>query len=113
MREAGMSDLEVSIGEVIDGRYRIDRVIGQGGMGVVLAATHLQLEHPVAIKLMRSELAADETLGERFLREARAACRLRGEHVARVFDVGRLQGGAPYIVMELLEGRDLSVLQHR
>ncbi|HEX7702249.1 MAG TPA: serine/threonine-protein kinase, partial [Kofleriaceae bacterium] len=76
-------------------------------MGVVFAATHLELGHRVAIKLLRDEMAESPVIVERFLREARAVVGLRTEHVCRVSDVGRLDTGAPYIVMEMLEGVDL------
>lgn len=103
----------VSVGDVLAGKYRVERVLGMGGMGVVVAATHLDLREVRAIKLMRPELASDQAV-ERFLREARAVVRLRSEHVAEVYDVGRLESGAPYIVMEMLEGQDLSaVLKER
>src|SRR5262249_22017706 len=78
-----------------------------GGMGIVAAARHLELDEVFAIKLMHAEYLDDEKATERFLREARACARLRGEHVARVHDVGRLDDGAPYMVMEFLEGKDL------
>ncbi|CAN5567281.1 hypothetical protein BH11MYX1_BH11MYX1_44110 [soil metagenome] len=97
----------ISVGSVIGGRFRIDQVLGSGGMGVVLAATHLELGHRVAIKLLRDEMAQSPAIVERFLREARAVVGLRTEHVCRVSDVGRLETGAPYIVMEMLEGVDL------
>ncbi|WP_437877315.1 serine/threonine-protein kinase [Sorangium sp. So ce513] len=93
-------------GDVIAGRYRVDRVLGRGGMGMVVAASHLVLPHRVAIKLLVS--ADNPALVQRFLREARAAARLEGEHVVRVLDVGELGSGIPYIVMEYLEGEDLS-----
>jgi eukaryotic-like serine/threonine-protein kinase len=105
--------MSIQLGDVIDGKYRIERVLGSGGMGMVLEATHLGLEHPVALKVMREEMASDQTLVERFLREARAACRLHGEHVARLLDVGRLADGAPYMVIEFLAGQDLAVLVRR
>jgi serine/threonine-protein kinase len=76
-------------------------------MGVVVAATHLELGHRVAIKVLRDDMARVPTVVERFLREGRAAVQLRTEHVCRVFDVGRTDAGAPYMVMELLEGNDL------
>jgi len=76
-------------------------------MGVVVAATHLELGHRVAIKFLRDEMAGNPTIVDRFLREARAVVHLRTEHVCRVTDVGRTADGAPYIVMELLEGVDL------
>ena len=96
----------VAEGEVLAGKYRIERVLGQGGMGVVVAAMHLQLNQRVAIKLLLQ--GATPEVVERFLREARAAVRLKCQHVARVIDVGALPNGAPYMVMEYLEGSDLS-----
>src|SRR5262245_49455089 len=77
-------------------------------MGVVVAAQHLALDKRVAIKLMRPELRVRRDLVRRFLREARAAARLSSRHVAHVFDVGMLEDGAPYIVMEYLDGMNLS-----
>lgn len=100
----------VQIGEVLAGKYRVERILGFGGMGVVVAATHVDLLELRAIKLLLPQAAADADLTKRFLREARAAGRLKDEHVAKVYDVGRLDSGAPYIVMEHLEGCDLSVL---
>lgn len=97
----------VGVGKVIDGKYRVDALVGEGGMGVVWKATQLDLERPVAIKVVREEFASNEAVVSRTLREARAAAKLRGKHVVRVLDVGRLPSGAPYIVMEHLEGRDL------
>ncbi len=76
-------------------------------MGVVMAATHLELGHRVAIKFLRDEMISNPTVVDRFLREARAVANLRTEHVCRVTDVGHTAGGAPFIVMELLEGVDL------
>jgi serine/threonine-protein kinase len=96
-------------GELVDGKYRVDRVLGRGGMGLVLAAMHEQLEQPVALKVLRSDVAQPDIV-MRFLREARAAVKIHSEHVARVFDVGTLPSGLPYIVMELLQGEDLSQL---
>ena len=95
-------------GEVLVGKYRVERVLGQGGAGIVLAAKHLQLGQRVAIKLLLKN-ATNESV-TRFLREARAAVRLKSEHVARVVDVGEIAPGAPYMVMEYLEGTDLSQL---
>jgi serine/threonine-protein kinase len=104
----------VRVGDILAGKYRVERMLGVGGMGVVVAATHLDLQEVFAIKLMHQEAAHRENSVERFLREARAAIRLRSEHVARVFDVGRLDNGSPYIVMEHLDGSDLrKVLQSR
>jgi serine/threonine-protein kinase len=95
------------VGDVVGGRFRIDSILGTGGMGIVVAATHLELGHRVAIKVLRDEMVGNPTVVDRFLREARAVVHLRTEHVCRVTDVGRMPDGAPYIVMELLEGVDL------
>jgi serine/threonine-protein kinase len=98
-------------GEVLVGKYRVERLLGEGGMGLVVVATHLQLEQRVAIKFMHAAHAAERPDAvTRFLREARAAARIQSEHVARVSDVGTLENGAPYLVMEYLEGRDLEAL---
>ncbi len=98
----------VAIGELVANKYRVERVLGRGGMGVVVAAMHEQLAQRVAIKMLLPEAEASPNALARFTREARAAATIRGEHVARMLDVGELPGGAPYIVMEYLEGRDLA-----
>ncbi len=100
----------VAPGDVLAGKYRVTKVLGVGGMGVVVAAVHLQLEELVALKFMLPDALVDLVAIQRFLREARAAVKLRSEHVARVSDVGTLETGAPYIVMEYLEGTDLAGL---
>jgi eukaryotic-like serine/threonine-protein kinase len=97
----------IRIGDVLAGKYKVERVLGAGGMGVVLGAYHLELDERVAIKLLSSDMTEDGEAVARFQREARAAVKIKSEHVARVLDVGRLESGAPYIVMEHLEGRDL------
>ncbi|MCE9576294.1 MAG: protein kinase [Deltaproteobacteria bacterium] len=99
---------ELGGGAVIDGKYRVDRVLGEGGMGRVVAATHLRLGTQVAIKVLLPELAASTEIAHRFMREARAASALHSDHVCRVIDVGELDGGAPYMVMEMLDGADLA-----
>jgi serine/threonine-protein kinase len=98
----------VSVGQVLAEKYRVERVIGAGGMGVVVAARHLELDEQVAIKFLLPEVLADAATVARFFREAKAVARIKSEHVARVFDVGRLPNGSPYMVMEYLEGSDLS-----
>jgi serine/threonine-protein kinase len=107
------SAVGVDIGAVIAGKYRVERVIGRGGMGVVVAASQLALDRMVAIKLIRPEFAGDPMAVERLLREARAAASIQSEHVARVLDVGMLESGVPFIVMEYLEGDDLQTLIER
>ncbi len=105
----------VKPGDVLLGKYRVERVIGKGGMGMVLAARHLRLDRLVAIKLMHSQaLVAFDDARERFRREARAVASLNSENIARVTDHGELEDGSPFIIMEYLEGVDLAtVLRHR
>src|SRR5262249_26390312 len=105
-----MAKLALDVGQILRGKYRIKRVLGEGGMGVVVRATHLRLDRDVAIKMLRPERADDPRFVARFAREARAAARLGGEHVAQVLDVDESEGGAPFLVMEYLEGRDLQRL---
>jgi eukaryotic-like serine/threonine-protein kinase len=103
----------VQPGEILGGKFRVERVIGSGGMGTVVAATHLQLDQRVALKFLHPEAARNEAVVARFQREAKAAAKIRSEHVARVIDVGVLEDGKPFIVMEYLEGRDLGDLIER
>jgi serine/threonine protein kinase len=97
-------------GEVLAGKYRVERVLGRGGMGVVVAARHVELDELVALKFLLPEALSEPEPVARFLKEARAAVRIKSEHVARVLDVGQLESGAPYIVMEYLDGSDLGAL---
>jgi eukaryotic-like serine/threonine-protein kinase len=104
------SDATVGVpqaGDVVGGKFVVERVIGVGGMGVVVAAHHSHLDQTVAIKFLRRDAAKDELAVSRFLREARAATTLLSEHVVRVMDAGRLDDGLPYLVMEYLSGLDL------
>ena len=98
----------VRVGDVLHGKYRIDRVLGMGGAGVVVAGHHLQLAQDVAIKFLLPEALPNSEALIRFTREARAAVRITSEHVARVLDLGSLETGTRYIVMEYLVGNDLS-----
>jgi serine/threonine-protein kinase len=104
-----MNDTSPSLtsGMLLAGKYRIDRTLGEGGMGIVVAATNEALRQRVAIKLLRTGALANAKALGRFEREARAAASLRSEHVARVLDVGKLEDGRPFMVMEYLEGCDL------
>ena len=101
------SVLPFAQGEIIAERYLVGEVLGGGGMGVVCAGTHVLLGTPVAIKLIHSELKGDPEAVQRFVNEARATAALKGEHIARVFDVGLLPSGEPFLVMEQLEGESL------
>lgn len=100
----------VQPGDVVAGKYRVERVLGAGGMGVVVAALQLDLDRRVALKFLLPKVLERGDVLVRFSREARAAAKLESEHVARVLDVGALGNDMPYIVMEFLEGQDLSRL---
>jgi serine/threonine-protein kinase len=97
----------VRAGDVLAGKYRIEKILGTGGMGVVVAAHHIHLDEKVAIKFLLPEALNNGEAVARFAREARSAVKIKSEHVARVIDVGTLDNGAPYMVMEFLEGGDL------
>jgi serine/threonine protein kinase len=96
------------LGEVVLGRYRIDRVLGQGGMGQVVAATDLMTDRQVALKLLTSERTGDPTAAARMMREAMVATKLGGRHTGRIFDAGLHDNGQPILVLELLDGEDLA-----
>ena len=105
---------KIEPGVVLAGKYRVERVLGEGGMGFVVAARHLQLGQRVALKFLLPEALANEQFVARFRQEARAAATINSEHVARVIDVSEMENGAPYMVMEYLEGQDLgAVLEQR
>jgi serine/threonine-protein kinase len=96
------------------GKYLVEEVIGEGGAGVVVAAHHMELDEKVALKFLRADIMHDPDVVARFAHEAKAAVTIKCEYVARVFDVGVTPGGAPFFVMEHLEGHDLAVeLLHR
>jgi eukaryotic-like serine/threonine-protein kinase len=97
----------VQPGDVIAEKYTVERVLAEGGMGVVVAAQHRQLRRRVALKFLLPELCQMREVVERFLREAQAMTSIQNEHVARVLDVGTTTEGAPFMVMEYLEGEDL------
>src|SRR4051812_36918936 len=103
-----MSVAPVSAGDVLAGKYVVERVLGAGGMGVVVSALHRQLEEKVAIKFLLPEALQNPESVARFLREARASVKIKSQHVVRVIDVGTLDNGAPYMVMEHLDGQDLA-----
>jgi predicted Ser/Thr protein kinase len=103
----GAIDLALQPGELVSGRYQIERILGRGGMGVVYAAIDVAKGERVALKFLLPPAASTESAVERFVREARALLSVRSHHIAQVFDVGNLPSGEPFIVMEHLEGRDL------
>ena len=99
-----------TVGDIIDGRYRIEERHATGGMGTVFRATHLQLERQVALKVASCVVVRLPGGPERFLREARLATQVQSDHVAAVFDVGVLPSGMPFLVMEWLDGIDLGAV---
>src|SRR6185436_291667 len=105
--------VELSPGTILLGKYRIDELIGSGGMGNVVRASHLYLQQSFAIKILLPQMVESESTKQRFLREAQASVKLKSEHSARVMDVGVTPEGAPCMVMEFLEGNDLNqILRH-
>ena len=99
----------LAVGDVVGGKYCVERILGEGGMGFVVAAKHIQLDEYVALKFLYDEFLLQPHVVERFTREAKAACKIKSEHVARVYDVGA-DNGKPFLVMEHLTGRDLATL---
>jgi serine/threonine-protein kinase len=100
-------------GEIVAGKFCVERIIATGGVGVVVAARHLQLGETVALKFLLPQVDREATDIARFVREAQSAAKLN-EHVARVLDVGSLEDGSPFMVMEYLDGEDLDhLLRHR
>lgn len=97
----------IEAGTVLAGKYRIEAVLGRGGMGMVYRARHLLLGEDVAIKILRSDVSLDDETRARFVREAQAAVKIKSEHVARILDVGTSEDGVPFMVMEFLQGADL------
>ncbi len=110
MLEASTPFYPLAMGELVGGKYKISSILGEGGMGIVFGATHVDLNCEVAIKVIRQELNQQPELIARLMQEARAAAQIRSEHVCRVLDVARLDGGTPYVVMEYLEGKNLATV---
>jgi serine/threonine-protein kinase len=108
--QEGSDDIPVAVGDVLAGKYRVERILGAGGMGVVVAARHIELNELRALKFLLPDSQSNEDTVERFLREARAMVKLRSPHVVQVHDIGRFDTGEPYMVMEYLEGEDLQAV---
>ena len=96
-------------GEVFDGKYRVEGVLGVGGMGVVFAARHLRLDERVAIKILLPQWATDPAIVSRFMQEGRSSLKVKSEHVVRVLDDGIIDG-RPYLVLEYLDGKDFDAI---
>jgi eukaryotic-like serine/threonine-protein kinase len=100
--------MALEIGDVLEGKYRIERVLGRGGMGTVYEGVHTRIHRRVAVKVLKSALAADDEMVKRFEREALAASSVRSPHVVEVFDVGQLPSGERFMILEFLDGESLS-----
>jgi len=103
----------ISVGAVVDGKYRIDAMIGQGGMGAVFRAWDVRLERAVAIKVVRADLISDPDSRMRFRRESQIVARLQHPSIVTVFDYGNLADGAAFLVMEFVPGEDLRLFLRR
>jgi serine/threonine-protein kinase len=113
MSEQSASQSLPKPGDLIAGKYRIEKIIGQGGMGAVFSAQHEILLQKVAVKVLLGEVAQSQEAVQRFLNEGRNAARIQGEHVCRVSDCG-VEGGMPFMVLEFMDGQDLAqVLETR
>src|SRR5262252_4186436 len=97
-----------NVGDLVAGKYRLDGLLGRGGMGVVFSAQHEVLQQRVAIKFLTESLLESQSAVARFLNEGRAAARIRSQHIAHVLDVDTMPSGLPYIVLEYLHGCDLA-----
>lgn len=109
----GSGPSSIAVGALVDGKYRVDAIIGQGGMGAVFRAWDVRLERPVAIKVVRSDLLADPDSRTRFRRESQIVARLLHPSIVTVFDSGTLADGAAFLVMEFVPGEDLRQLLRR
>ncbi len=102
-----MRQMPLAVGQIVADRYRVERVLGHGGMGVVVAARHIELDEVFALKVMTPQAFESPESVERFMREARTTAKLKSVHAVKVVDTGRLHDGAPFLAMEYLQGRDL------
>ena len=107
MNESLPPQSPVREGQIVAQKYRVENILGVGAMGAVVRATHIELDQPVALKFMLPESMQSTEAVARFLREGKIVARLKSEHIVRVSDLGTLDTGQPFIVMELLEGSDL------
>jgi serine/threonine-protein kinase len=108
VKKAADAEAEALVGHVLDGRYRIEALLGRGGMGAVYRATHVHLEQRFAIKVLRSHLVGDAVAARRLAREAKGTFQLDTEHAVKVADFGATESGLVYLVMEYLDGRTVA-----
>lgn len=108
-----VANIDSLLGTVVDGRYRVDAVLGQGGMGIVYLVSHVTLNKPMALKLLRGDLAQDGVVVKRFMQEAQACTAIGHPHIIDITDFGKLSDGSAYFVMEYLEGESLTSLIKR
>src|SRR5687768_7146237 len=98
---------DARLGMIVAGKYRVERLLGRGGMGAVYQATHMGIGKRVALKFLERDAARDLSAAARFQREAEAASRVESAHIVQIFDSGTSAEGLPFLVMELLQGEDL------
>src|SRR5215510_7517913 len=103
-----MRHVDPLIGQVLDGRYKIEKVLGEGGMGIVYKAVHTALGKPLAIKVLRPEVSKNEEIVMRFRQEAQSASQIGNPHIIDISDFGSLPDGSTYFAMEFLTGRSLT-----
>ncbi len=106
------TDASIRPGALVNGKYLVGPVLGEGGVGIVYEAQNLELDEKVALKCLRPQMLVDTAMVARFAREAKAAASIKSEYVATVYDVGTMSDGAPYMVMEFLDGKDLGAVIH-
>ncbi|HJL30506.1 MAG TPA: serine/threonine-protein kinase, partial [Polyangiaceae bacterium LLY-WYZ-15_(1-7)] len=111
--EPAEPEVDPLLGQVLDDRYRIEEILGEGGMGVVYLATHVALNKRMALKVLQGDMAKDETVVARFIQEAQSSSAIGHPNIIDISDFGRLPDGTAYFVMELLEGESLTQLIQR
>jgi len=102
-----VTNLAIVPGYTIGGKYRIEKLLGEGGFGVVFSGTHLGFGRKVAVKMLKPETASNAEVNDRFLKESKAAASIENEHIIDILDTGYAENGAPYMVMEFLDGKQL------
>src|SRR5512139_3361811 len=99
---------EERLGTVLEGKYRLDRILGEGGMGVVFAGEHVRLKRPIAVKFLHAHVATNADARHRFVREAESAAMIKHPNVVDVLDVGETDDGSAFMVLQFLRGESLA-----